>query len=162
MLSANGSDNSLNVNDVELIAAAFSDNTARKRAKIPPTARLTLEPHKDTQQDENPSKSILEGFSCCDAARFWRAGVEVETLMQTAALPCTKEKAEKCRQIWDALEKVQIYEAQSAAAKQGAATMLRHLGEVRLGQNSAPVEDPGIGDIIFSEPEQEGEKCEKP
>lgn len=144
-------------NDFLVVLRAF-DNSFVNKAPIPSRARLFLEKHSDIQvESENKKNDIIVPFSCCDAGRYWRAGVEVETLLQTAKLPCDKEKAEKCRRLWDAIEKVQLYEAQSAAAKQGSATMLRHLGEVRLGQVNAPVSDPGIGDIVFSDGE---EKCE--
>lgn len=160
MSLANGSKNSPTDSDFSLLSRAFLKNKAQKHAIIPDNARLIIQTANYTEEAENKTKSIIEGFSCCDAARFWRAGAEVDTLLQTASLPCDKEKAEKCRQLWDAIEKVQLYEAQSAAAKQGGSTMLRHLGEVRLGQTSAPVSDPGIGDIIF---EAEGEnECGKP
>lgn len=143
--------------ELEKILCAASLGRQKKR-QIPARAMLSL-PSPTISSDDNESrrKGLIELPSCCDAGRFWAAGFTVEALEAELSLPCDKAQAEKCKALWDMMERVELYESQSVAAKHGAATMLRHLGEVRLGQNAAPVEDPGIGDIIFGDSDAEQE-----
>lgn len=136
-------------------AAAIKRQT---RAKIPARARLQLPTNEITEQEEkSEKKGIICPPSCCDAGRLWCAGFSLDYILENVSLPCSREKAEKCKALWDLQEKLELYESQSVTAKHGAATLLRHLGEVRLGQNAAPVEDPGIGDIIFGDDDAEKE-----
>ena len=144
-------------NELEKILSAATLGKPKKR-HIPPRAMLSLpSPTVSADDGETRRKGLIELPSCCDAGRFWAAGFTVEAISSELTLPCDKAQAEKCKALWDMMERVELYESQSAAAKHGAATMLRHLGEVRLGQNAAPVEDPGIGDIIFGDTGEEQE-----
>lgn len=121
-------------------------------AAIAPTV---AEPVQDTAEPVQESRDLLK--RCCQAPGAFRAGLSVEEARRLYSIPCDKKTAGDCCECWQLMEKVELYAAQSAAAKAGEVTMLKHLGKAVLYQDGRPrVIDPGLGDLLFVRDSDDG------
>lgn len=105
------------------------------------------------ESESGPKKTILK--KCCEAPAAFRAGLSVEEAKRIYIINCDEIQAKNCAECYQILEKVELYNAQSIAAKNGETSLLKHLGRaVLLQDGKIRLIDPAIGDALFTDLEE--------